>query len=463
MRDTPDTVPDDANTALLHHFLGRAQALKPADVMGAEALLIMALRADLSPMAADAVMQSIKGATGIALAAQRATMQRLGGQHDVSTAAEATTGRGIKLREVAPWHMPVQLGELLDDIARAFGRHVILPPGAAIALALWCAHTWVYQRFDHTPRLAIRSPTKRCGKSTLLEVVEALAHRPMQSGSISASGAFRIVQALAPVTLLLDETDSFLNDKEELRGVLNSGFHRSGFVVRVAEIEGEHQPVQFTTFAPVAFAGIGQLPDTLEDRSVPIVLQRKGVGENVDRMRAPGARAHLAELAAKLARWAADEGPELGTDPPMPPELNDREQDISVPLFAIADQAGGAWPKKGRDALAALFGRRNVEAGTMETGAMLLADIREAFAESGAPQIPSAELAGWLGRLEERPWPEWRHGKPMTAPQLARALAPFGVRPRNIRQDEIVVKGYRHSHFAEAWTRYLTAEKGVSP
>ena len=378
-------------------------------------------------------------------------------------AAEPATGRGIKLREVTPWHQPVQLGELLDDIARAIGRHVILPPGAATALALWCAHTWVYQRFDHTPRLAIRSPTKRCGKSTLLEVVEALAHRPIQSGSISASGAFRIVEALAPVTLLLDETDSFLADKEELRGVLNSGFQRSGSVVRTQEIKGEHQPVQFATFAPVAFAGIGQLPDTLEDRSVPIVLQRKGTGETVERMRATGARAHLAELAAKLARWAEDDGPALGTDPAMPSELNDREQDICVPLLAIADQSGGGWPKRARDALVALFGRRAKEAGTMENGALLLADIRDALAENGATQIPSAELAEKLGKLEERPWPEWRHGKPMTAPQLARALAPFGVRPGNIRRGMEVVKGYRREHFEEPWTRYLPAKEGASP
>ena len=379
-------------------------------------------------------------------------------------ATEAATGRGIKLREVTPWHQPVQLGELLDDIARAISRHVILPPGAATALALWCAHTWVYQRFEHTPRLAIRSPTKRCGKSTLLEVVEALAHRPMQSGSISASGAFRIVETLSPVTLLLDETDSFLADKEELRGVLNSGFQRSGgFVVRVQEIEGEHQPVQFATFAPVAFAGIGQLPDTLEDRSVPIVLQRKGAGETVDRMRAPGARAHLAELAAKLARWAEDQGPALGTDPTMPPELNDREQDICVPLLAIADQAGGAWPKLAREALAGLFGRRAKEAGTMENGAMLLADIREIFDEMGDTHVPSAELVGRLSEMEERPWPEWRQGKPMTANQLAKALRDYGVGPRSMRWGTAVVRGYKREQFEEVWTRYLPAKEGASP
>lgn len=195
--------------------------------------------------------------------------------------AETTHGRQIGLREVTPWPAPVVLAEALDDIARAITKHMILPAGAASALALWVAHTWVYDRFEHTPRLAIRSPTKRCGKSTLLETVEALAHRPMQSGSISASGAFRVVEAMAPLTLLLDETDTFLANNEELRGVLNSGFHRSGFVIRVVEKDGEHVPVQFATFAPVAFAGIGELPDTLEDRSVPVVLQRKGAADTV--------------------------------------------------------------------------------------------------------------------------------------------------------------------------------------
>lgn len=368
---------------------------------------------------------------------------------------DTAKGRVITLRADDAWPDPVDLAELLDDMTRAISRHVILPPGGATALALWCAHTWVYERFEHTPRLAIRSPTKRCGKSTLLEVVEALVHRPMQSGSISASGAFRIVEAMAPLTLLLDETDTFLRDNEELRGVLNSGFHRSGFVVRVVEREGEHQPVQFATFAPVAFAGIGALPDTLEDRSVPIVLQRKGVGEKVDRMRAPGARAKLAELAAKLARWSQDQGRELDRDPDMPEALNDREQDISVPLLAIAQQAGAAWREKGQRALLELFSRRGAEGAAMETGAMLLADVRDLLNETGASQLPSSELAEKLGKMEERPWPEWRAGKTMSPAQLAAALRPFGVRPANIRRGMEVVKGYRREMFADAWARYL--------
>lgn len=375
---------------------------------------------------------------------------------------EPANGRTISLRRDTPWDQPVALAAVLEEIVRTISRHVILPPGASTALALWCAHTWVYESFDHTPRLAIRSPTKRCGKSTLLEVVEALAHRPMQSGSISASGAFRLVEALAPLTLLLDETDTFLRENEELRGVLNSGFHRTGFVVRVVEIEGEHQPVQFATYAPVAFAGIGQLPDTLEDRSVPVVLQRKGTAERVERMRAPGARAALATLASKLARWAADDGEDLNLDPDMPDAMNDREQDICVPLIAIADQAGGVWPERGRKALLTLFGKRAEEGATMESGTMLLADIRTLFIEGTATRLASEDIVNKLGDMEDRPWPEWKQGRPMTKNQLAGALRPFGVKPFNFRRGEAVVKGYQRDHFEEVWARYLPTEGASS-
>lgn len=396
-------------------------------------------------------------------AADRLGIQRVSVLDQLVKAAkpqqDTTQGRAIGLREETPWHVPVVLGEVLDDITRAVTKHMILPPGAATALALWCAHTWVYDRFDHTPRLAIRSPTKRCGKSTLLEVVEAVSHRPMQSGSISASGAFRIVEAMGPLTLLLDETDTFLANNEELRGVLNSGFHRSGFVVRVVEKDGEHVPVQFATFAPVAFAGIGELPDTLEDRAVPLVLQRKGAADTITRLRAPGARAHLAELAQRLARWAADDAGRLSRDPVMPPELGDREQDICVPLLSIADQAGGDWPDKARRALLTLFRGRAAEGAGQETGTMLLADIRALFVEIGAEQMSSAEIAEKLGRMEERPWPEWRRGQPMTAPQLANQLRPFGIRPGTIRRGHDTAKGYRREQFAEAWARYLPAKE----
>ena len=368
--------------------------------------------------------------------------------------------RAVSLADVEPWPEPVEGGVLLGRLAATVQRHVVLSPGAADAITLWIAHTWVTERFGHTPRLGIGSPAKRCGKSTLLEVLRATCRRPLKADNISASAVFRTVEALREeggLTLLVDEADTFLGDNEELRGILNSGFERSGEVVRVVEIGGEFRPVRFATFCPVALAGIGALPATLADRCVPITLQRKATSESVTKLRAPGARAALHDAARHLARWAADRGPHLGLDPAVPEEMGDREGDISVPLLSIADDAGGDWPARARRALLHVYGLRNAAEGNAEAGALLLADIRTLFAGMSATRLASAEIVTKLAEMEQRPWPEWWSGKPITAPQLAAALAPFGVCPTTIRPSAggSPVKGYHRDAFEEAWSRYL--------
>lgn len=372
-------------------------------------------------------------------------------------APDVASGRGVSLPNVDPWGHPVSTGELLDAMVAAVGRHVILRPPAAVAVALWITHTWVAGRFQHTPRLGITSPAKRCGKSTLLDVLRATCHRPLKADNISASGVFRTVEALSPLTLLLDEADAFLGDNEELRGVLNSGFERSGEVIRVVEVNGEHQPIRFHTFAPLALAGIGALPGTLEDRAVPIVLQRKGANETATKLREAGARDALAELARKAARWSSDRGRALRQDPVIPDAMGDREGDITVPLLSIADDAGGLWPSRARAALLDLFGKREAEGGNAEAGALLLADLRDLFREQGASRLTSADIVKALGQMEERPWPEWKQGKPITAVQLARLLRPFHVKPENMRVTGVngVSKGYTADSFGDAWARYL--------
>ena len=377
-----------------------------------------------------------------------------------AVAWNAATGRGVALHDPDPWPEPVTTAALLGDLASAVKRHVFLPPSATDAVALWIAHTWVADRFDHTPRLGITSPTKRCGKSTLLELLRMTCRRTLKADNISASGVFRTVEALCPLTLLIDETDSFLGEAEELRGVLNSGFERYGNVIRVVEIKGDYQPVQFHTFAPCALACIGDLPSTLGDRSVPIRMERKAAGETVQKLRQGENCVILANLACKLARWAADTGRSLSTEPAIPEAMGDREGDISTPLLAIADHAGEAWARRGRRALLDLFGVQAAEEGNAESGTLLLADIRSLFVEKGAERMPSKDIVAALGDMDTRPWPEWKAGKPITANQLARALKTFRVRPTTYRPagSDAVVKGYIRDDFTAAWNRYLPAD-----
>ncbi len=354
-------------------------------------------------------------------------------------------GQATILPAHEPWPEPVALDAILYALARTVRRHVILSAEAADCIALWAAHTWVYQSFEYTPRLSIGSPARRCGKSTLLDLLATVCRKPLRADSISAASTFRIIEDLSPLTLLLDETDTFLRENEELRGVVNSGCHREGAVIRTEEINGEHKARCFRTFAPAGLAGIGDLPATIEDRAVPVSLQRKAATEMVTKMRAPGARARLHDIGRRLARWAGDDAANLDTDPPIPDALGDREGDISVVLISIADAAGGDWPVRARRALLAAFGKRQDGEGNAETGALLLGDIRAIFKETGSHRIGSARLCNKLGEMEERPWPEWRVGKPITPAQLAKLLRPFGVRPQNqkVSGTEQVEKGYQ--------------------
>jgi putative DNA primase/helicase len=110
-----------------------------------------------------------------------------------------------------PWPDPVDGAALLDAVAKAIRRHVVMPDNAADACALWVAHTYVVTRFLVSPRLCVRSVVKQCGKTTLLDVLERLVLRPLQTTNVTPAAIFRVVEAHRP-TLLIDEADTFLHN-----------------------------------------------------------------------------------------------------------------------------------------------------------------------------------------------------------------------------------------------------------
>jgi len=361
---------------------------------------------------------------------------------------------------VEPWPTPVDGAALLESLESAINRHVALAPAAATAVAAWILHTYVFDAFSHAPRLLVTSPAPRCGKSTLLELLRATCSRPLLAANITAAAVFRVVEAAAP-SLPIDEADSFLAASEELRGILNAGFEANGRVLRVEEAQGELRPRVFRCFAPVALAGIGRMPGTLEDRSLPIVLQRAEAESRsrLTKLRAPGARDALATLARQCTRWALDHRERLPLAPDVPSALNDRQADISVPLLSIADAAGKGWPDRLRRALLTLFeGDRDKAA--IDLGSALLADCRAIFAETGSARITSSELASRLAGIETSPWGEIAAGRPITPHRLAKMLAPFGIRPATIRVGHEVSKGYLRADFEAPWQRYLPSLAG---
>jgi hypothetical protein len=362
-------------------------------------------------------------------------------------------GRAFKLPEIEPWEHPVAGPALLDEICSTIRRYIVLPEESMGALALWALHTHCFDCFGNSPRAAITSPEKGCGKTTTLDVLAALVARPLPTSNATVSAIFRIVELVTP-TLLIDEADTFLKENDELRGILNTGHRRGGQVIRT---EGDdHEPRQFSTWAPAAIAMIGRLPDTLNDRSVIISLRRRKPSEHVESFRSDRAD-HLKILQRKMARWAQDHSGELAANDPEMGELTNRLADNWRPLFAIADAIGGAWAMEARKiASVAVQAMRDDS-----INAQLFGDIKAIF--DGGPErgdatdrIASADLVDRLIKIEGRPWAEWRGGKPLTQNSLARLLGKFEILSGTIRlSGGHTAKGYYRTAFEDVFSRYL--------
>lgn len=411
--------------------------------------------AKLSPIEYDRVRQAEAEKLEARVTTLDAEVEKLRGKDG---GGDDGQGSEVTFPVFEPHPLPVDGGALLADLAAAVLRYVVMQPEAADAVALWVMHAHCHDAADTSPVLAITSPEKRCGKTTLLMVLGKLVPKAMPSANITPSAVFRSIAKWKP-TLLIDEADTFLSDNEDLRGVLNSGQCRSAaYVTRT--VGEDHDPRRFATWAPKAVAMIGKLPGTLADRSIAVALQRKGAGEGAERFRVRSAHG-LDALHRMAVRWAGDHSARLiDADPPTPDALHDRAGDNWRPLLAIADLAGGEWPARARAAALALSGGDAAE--DQSRGAMLLADIRAVFEERAADRIASADLAHDLAGMEERPWPEWQQGKPITPRQVARLLAPFGIGPKPVRIAGEPTKGYERSQFEDAWTRYLPSSPGTS-
>ena len=345
------------------------------------------------------------------------------------------------------------LNDTLNQISDLLGKHLVITPEQACVVALWVAHTYKFHEFQHTPRLAITAPEKQCGKSTLLNLVDELASEPHKTDNITAASMFRRIQANPQVTFLMDEADTFLPENNEMRNIINSGFERHGSVTRNIRRNGEWVPSDFSTFCPVAIAGIGSLPATIADRSIPIGLKRRAYDEKVERLQRDDPI--LKKLKEQLSAWGHSAILADYMNPDIPTALSDRQCDISVPLLAIADSAGGEWPQNAREALLAVFSTHLTNEETAGIGSILLADIRDIFAMVGQDFLASQTICKFLAEKEGRPWPDYDRGRPLNPNHLARLLAPFEIRPTNKRTDKGVLKGYWKSDFADAWKRYI--------
>lgn len=338
---------------------------------------------------------------------------------------------------------------LMFDLVAAVRRHLVVSESSATLIALWSVYTHVFRHFAVAPYLAITSPEKRCGKTNLLILLDRLCFRPFAASNMSEAALYRTIDQESG-TLLIDEADTFLPNRGAMVGILNSGYKRkTAFVVRGGKAGLEKK----STFCPKAIAMIGEMPETLKDRSIHIRLERKSPEEKVFPIAEEGPD-ELSLLRARLLRWVVDNGEDVADAKPEPLKIgNDRAQDNAMPLLAVAMVLGGEWLTRAQRA----FEEHGAGiADTLSTGEWLLSDIAQAFALSGRTQLLTKELLGYLHRQEEAPWLRFSRGAPMDARDLARMLKQFGISPAQMRHGNgDVGRGYYREDFSKAFARYV--------
>ena len=346
-----------------------------------------------------------------------------------------------------PWNETVCGVEILDELQDTFARHLILPDHAATTLSLWVMHTYSFDLGDILAYLALLSPEKRCGKTTALTLVSEFCHKALTASNVTPATIYRVVEDHSP-TLLIDEVDSFIAGKEELRGILNAGYSRkTAYTLRCTG--DDHEVKQYNLYSPKLFAAIGKLPDTLGDRCVIVPMRRKLPGEKGQRLRGD---LDGSVIRRKCMRWTNDHILNIKeADPEVPEELDDRASDIWRPLLAIADLVGGDWPKTAHLAAVELSSNKEDEE---SVNIQLLKDIRDYIVDHNISRLKTEELLEHLYSLEERPWNTFYRGREMTPRQLADRMKSFGIQSKTIRFSSGTAKGYMLEDMIDAFNRY---------
>jgi Protein of unknown function (DUF3631) len=357
--------------------------------------------------------------------------------------------------KVSPANDPVDAAQLFTEIEACILRYVVMAKDLAFVVALWIGQTWVHHHGTYSPILGVTSAERDSGKSTLMGVISFLVRRSFLGVSVSAAALFRSIEKWSP-TFVIDEADDAFVDSPDLRSVINSGWTRGQGIPRVDPETLEVR--KYSTFCPKAIASKGKkMPDTMLSRTIFAEMKRRLKGEKIEHFR------HLDDagfqrMRSQLARWAQDCGEALGAAVPAQPDgfINRTASNWQL-MFAIADSLGKEVGERARKVAQRLVGVTD----TTSAGVALLRDIKGMFDSStvgeaqGGKYLSTKVIIERLTADPEKPWVEWKHGKPITDRGVAELLHEFRIISKTVGPEHARCKGYRMVDFKDVWERYL--------
>ena len=318
------------------------------------------------------------------------------------------------------------------------GYMFFVDPAYALVAALWAVNTWVFHAFDATPYLCVTASTKGAGKTRLMELVSMLSRNGRMFGSMTPATMFRLMEAYdSRLTIFFDEAESLSSGAAGvMRQVMNTGYRRGQTIART--LPGG-KVGEFPVYGPKCFSLIGDVNDTLRDRSIVLTLERGVPVRDFDRSLAEGEAAGLVEQ----IRHAFVDGLPVSVAPGF---LTGRDREIWTALFGVATalkldrEMMDRLTRVAADLVAAKTAPRRVyvdlgdsEAdATMATyGERALVDLAGVLRD-GEPAIHSAVAVERLRGLASGPWRSFR-GVGLNEVSLASLVSRFGLQPRIVR------------------------------
>lgn len=356
-------------------------------------------------------------------------------------------------------------------VSKFIRRFLVLPNESDYSvLVWWIFHTYLINHTFTTPRLAFLSPEYGCGKSRALEVIQILAFKAEKLDFCTRSYLFRTIEQVIeetgnPPTLLIDEVDNVLKNKNSEEGsaltaFLNTGYRRGGFY-GITEGEGNNRaPKKFSTFAPIAFAGKGEnaLPEAVGTRSIVFRLQKRLPSQKIEDFYTEQVRREAEELREWVSQWADFNSADFKIEN-VEIELRDRDREVWLPLYGVAIMSDSI------EAFSEAVRTHQIAKATNETplSRQLVEDCLKVFDQMNEQEkLKTPTLLNGLETLPESDYSQLRGGRGLNDRTLAKWLRGYGITPKQIRFGEETSKGYYRFEFKEALDRYSVSENSLT-
>jgi hypothetical protein len=257
-----------------------------------------------------------------------------------------------------------------------------------------------------------------------------------------------------------------------MRTVLNVGYRRGQTIPRMG-LGGEVQ--NFPAYCPKVFILIGDVNDTLRDRSIVVRMRRANPLDNaLPRFKYEEAKLEGQRIANELK--ATLTGLKVQLDPTKPAKeldafteaysaseglsyLTDRDEELWLPLVTVCKVLAPERVEELTRVSVDMATEKTAEARTYvnllgaedaarddEYAVRLIRDLLTVCGDAKA--VPTQEALPRLFALATAPWRKYR-GTGLTAIDMGNLLDRFGVGPRNVR----TAGGRKHSKVLKGYTR----------